>query len=155
MCVQELVFHGGSSSHQVCYSSFNNSPQPQQFNEDYLRTVYDGHKEEGVEESNIKSSYESVQWMPSKMRLMKKMMIHNNTNHVTPKASTVTSNNTQTREHHKTQNQKSPSHHNHRNNNTTRVCADCNTTSTPLWRGGPKGPKVKKNYNNNILLCTL
>ncbi|XP_060190115.1 GATA transcription factor 21-like [Lycium barbarum] len=22
-----------------------------------------------------------------------------------------------------------------------RVCADCNTTKTPLWRGGPKGPK--------------
>ncbi|XP_042965791.1 putative GATA transcription factor 22 isoform X1 [Carya illinoinensis] len=22
-----------------------------------------------------------------------------------------------------------------------RVCADCNTTTTPLWRGGPRGPK--------------
>lgn len=27
-------------------------------------------------------------------------------------------------------------------NNITRVCADCNTTSTPLWRSGPNGPKV-------------
>ncbi|GMH13723.1 hypothetical protein Nepgr_015564 [Nepenthes gracilis] len=26
-------------------------------------------------------------------------------------------------------------------NNTIRVCADCNTTKTPLWRSGPKGPK--------------
>ncbi|QCD99118.1 GATA-binding protein [Vigna unguiculata] len=26
-------------------------------------------------------------------------------------------------------------------NNTTRVCSDCNTTTTPLWRSGPKGPK--------------
>ncbi|KHN29722.1 Putative GATA transcription factor 22, partial [Glycine soja] len=26
-------------------------------------------------------------------------------------------------------------------NNITRVCADCNTTSTPLWRSGPNGPK--------------
>ncbi|KAI9118063.1 hypothetical protein K1719_010395 [Acacia pycnantha] len=26
-------------------------------------------------------------------------------------------------------------------NNTSRVCSDCSTTSTPLWRGGPNGPK--------------
>lgn len=29
-------------------------------------------------------------------------------------------------------------------NNTIRVCADCNTTKTPLWRSGPRGPKVLK-----------
>lgn len=23
-----------------------------------------------------------------------------------------------------------------------RVCSDCHTTKTPLWRSGPKGPKV-------------
>ena len=23
-----------------------------------------------------------------------------------------------------------------------RVCSDCNTTKTPLWRSGPRGPKV-------------
>lgn len=28
------------------------------------------------------------------------------------------------------------------NNNTIRVCTDCNTTTTPLWRSGPLGPKV-------------
>lgn len=28
-------------------------------------------------------------------------------------------------------------------NNTIRVCADCNTTKTPLWRSGPRGPKVQ------------
>ncbi|KAL2547911.1 putative GATA transcription factor 22 [Forsythia ovata] len=27
------------------------------------------------------------------------------------------------------------------NNDNIRVCADCNTTKTPLWRSGPKGPK--------------
>ncbi|KAH0651787.1 hypothetical protein KY284_031699 [Solanum tuberosum] len=27
------------------------------------------------------------------------------------------------------------------NNIPIRVCTDCNTTKTPLWRGGPKGPK--------------
>lgn len=23
-----------------------------------------------------------------------------------------------------------------------KTCADCGTTKTPLWRGGPAGPKV-------------
>jgi len=31
-------------------------------------------------------------------------------------------------------------------NNTTRVCSDCNTTTTPLWRSGPKGPKVNQSF---------
>ncbi|KAL3746866.1 hypothetical protein ACJRO7_015760 [Eucalyptus globulus] len=26
-------------------------------------------------------------------------------------------------------------------NNAIRVCTDCNTTTTPLWRSGPRGPK--------------
>nr|GMD86290.1 putative GATA transcription factor 22 [Ipomoea batatas] len=32
---------------------------------------------------------------------------------------------------------------NHSSSNVVpiRVCADCNTTKTPLWRSGPKGPK--------------
>jgi hypothetical protein len=28
-----------------------------------------------------------------------------------------------------------------------RVCSDCNTTKTPLWRSGPRGPKVKYSAN--------
>lgn len=27
-------------------------------------------------------------------------------------------------------------------NSPIRVCSDCNTTKTPLWRSGPQGPKV-------------
>lgn len=37
------------------------------------------------------------------------------------------------------------SNSNSSNNNFTipvRVCSDCNTTKTPLWRSGPRGPKV-------------
>ncbi|KAJ0246093.1 GATA transcription factor 21 [Hirschfeldia incana] len=30
------------------------------------------------------------------------------------------------------------------NNGVIRVCSDCNTTKTPLWRSGPRGPKTKK-----------
>ncbi|XP_051113770.1 putative GATA transcription factor 22 [Andrographis paniculata] len=32
-------------------------------------------------------------------------------------------------------------HHSSSNNSPIRVCSDCNTTKTPLWRSGPKGPK--------------
>lgn len=28
------------------------------------------------------------------------------------------------------------------NNEQKKTCADCGTTKTPLWRGGPAGPKV-------------
>jgi len=28
------------------------------------------------------------------------------------------------------------------NNNPKKTCADCGTSKTPLWRGGPAGPKV-------------
>nr|GMC63549.1 putative GATA transcription factor 22 [Ipomoea batatas] len=35
----------------------------------------------------------------------------------------------------------SSSNHSSSNVVPIRVCADCNTTKTPLWRSGPKGPK--------------
>lgn len=28
------------------------------------------------------------------------------------------------------------------NENNKKCCTDCKTTKTPLWRGGPAGPKV-------------
>lgn len=34
--------------------------------------------------------------------------------------------------------------------NTVRVCADCNTTKTPLWRSGPRGPKVNPRKTKNL-----
>lgn len=30
-----------------------------------------------------------------------------------------------------------------------KTCADCGTTKTPLWRGGPAGPKV------SVALCNF
>ncbi|XP_070033207.1 putative GATA transcription factor 22 [Nicotiana tomentosiformis] len=35
----------------------------------------------------------------------------------------------------------SSSNNSNNNNIPIRVCSDCNTTKTPLWRSGPKGPK--------------
>ncbi|KAJ4953935.1 hypothetical protein NE237_030767 [Protea cynaroides] len=75
----------------------------------------------------------SIKWMSSKMRLMRKMTNSNRTT---------------------TDKQVESKHqlfHDHEqpptsspldiDNSTIRVCSDCNTTKTPLWRSGPGGPK--------------
>lgn len=32
-----------------------------------------------------------------------------------------------------------------------RTCSDCNTTKTPLWRSGPRGPKVITTYHTSLI----
>ncbi|KAK9099271.1 hypothetical protein Syun_026316 [Stephania yunnanensis] len=83
---------------------------------------------EGANPSDIGSpnGSTSAKWMSSKMRLMKRMM----------NSSRPGSDNFH-------QNQQNPSNNstNISNGNNIRVCSDCNTTKTPLWRSGPRGPK--------------
>ncbi|KEH32529.1 GATA type zinc finger transcription factor family protein [Medicago truncatula] len=80
----------------------------------------------------------SVKWMSSKMRIMKKMMVSDQTG-----SSNLTSNSKQI----KFEDQKQPlspqgtDNSSSNNYSTIRVCSDCNTTKTPLWRSGPRGPK--------------
>ncbi|PKU77610.1 putative GATA transcription factor 22 [Dendrobium catenatum] len=66
-----------------------------------------------------------VKWMSSKMRIMRKMLNSNQT----PKIKTRRNN-------HQHQDQKQAAQ-----DNIIRVCSDCSTTKTPLWRSGPHGPK--------------
>lgn len=81
----------------------------------------------------------SVKWMSSKMRIMKKMMVSDQTG-----SSNLTSNSKLI----KLEDQKQPlspqgtDNSSSNNYSTIRVCSDCNTTKTPLWRSGPRGPKV-------------
>ncbi|URE42404.1 hypothetical protein MUK42_25727, partial [Musa troglodytarum] len=86
------------------------------------------------------------QWMSSKMRFMRKMM---NSSHIVaseqPRGSTLTTPDDHTRSHRlgysgSNQSGNSPS-------GVIRVCSDCNTTKTPLWRSGPRGPKVIKHHS--------
>ncbi|KAF1886220.1 hypothetical protein Lal_00045450 [Lupinus albus] len=77
--------------------------------------------------------------MSSKMRLMKKMM-RPNSNSTTVKAITITTPRFQNQVHENRQSQRSP-YNNGNNTATIRVCSDCSTSSTPLWRSGPNGPK--------------
>ncbi|KAL0435937.1 UNVERIFIED_CONTAM: GATA transcription factor 15 [Sesamum radiatum] len=33
------------------------------------------------------------------------------------------------------------------NSSSLKSCSDCHTTRTPLWRGGPAGPKIRERSN--------
>ncbi|AES65386.1 GATA type zinc finger transcription factor family protein [Medicago truncatula] len=76
----------------------------------------------------------SMKWMPSKKRMIKRMMEDQRASE---------------QEFEKQIKQLSPnlvgtedsSNNNFSNNSTVRVCTDCHTTKTPLWRSGPTGPK--------------
>ncbi|RWR82764.1 putative GATA transcription factor 22 [Cinnamomum micranthum f. kanehirae] len=76
-----------------------------------------------------------VKWVSSNIRLMRKMMNSEQTvtNKMIRDAETYPNN------------IRLPSWDHKKSNNSTsnviRVCADCNTTKTPLWRSGPRGPK--------------
>ncbi|MCI30524.1 GATA transcription factor 21-like, partial [Trifolium medium] len=96
-------------------------------------------KKEGInnniEEVDHHDDGTSVKWMSSKMRMMRKMIDSDQTS-----GSNIASNSKQ-----KFEDQKQPlsplgsSTNNY--SNQIRVCSDCNTTKTPLWRSGPRGPK--------------
>ncbi|XVF88752.1 hypothetical protein PTKIN_Ptkin19aG0076700 [Pterospermum kingtungense] len=97
-------------------------------------------KEERTNESHQgHAENSSAKWMSSKMRMMRKMMTSDPTdlsNNFTPKF-----------EDRKKQqlasspdNSSNSSYNNNNSSSTVRVCADCNTTKTPLWRSGPRGP---------------
>ncbi|XP_020205216.1 GATA transcription factor 21 [Cajanus cajan] len=98
-------------------------------------------KEERNENLEAVAEDGSMNWMSSKMRMTRKMVVSDQTD-------ACVADNTR----HKFEDQKQPlsplgtdnsSSNNYSNhgNNTVRVCADCHTTKTPLWRSGPRGPK--------------
>lgn len=92
----------------------------------------------------------SVKWMSSKMRLMKKMM--NSDGADMPNISMQTcEDQKQPSSPLDTDNRRNNSYSNVNSANTIRVCADCNTTKTPLWRSGPRGPKVTFDLLNKSL----
>ncbi|XP_023524318.1 GATA transcription factor 21-like [Cucurbita pepo subsp. pepo] len=101
---------------------------------DGSRTDID-HQEQQLDEYQIKkgdNGSAAKYWMSSKMRLMQKMMKVGGGNSDQAAAAAVAaagrrSNNNEGRS--------------CCSSNGVRVCSDCNTTTTPLWRSGPQGPK--------------
>ncbi|KAL2317914.1 hypothetical protein Fmac_031790 [Flemingia macrophylla] len=123
---EKMVLQDGPSSRN-CNSSFNISAEP------VMEDPSSGCESNlpWEDSKNINNGHGSGKWMSSKMRLMKKMMRPN----MSPTNEKAIN---QNQGHQSRYSQRNP-----RNNNTTttRVCSDCNTSSTPLWRSGPKGPK--------------
>ncbi|KZV29647.1 GATA transcription factor 21-like [Dorcoceras hygrometricum] len=78
-----------------------------------------------------------VKWVPSEIScLMQKKTTDSNPNSVNFKINTSVENMIQASHSWETDSNSSISY-----SNPVRVCSDCNTTKTPLWRSGPKGPK--------------
>lgn len=96
--------------------------------------VKDLKKEDG--NGNFEAEDISMKCMPLKMRIKLRMMVD------------------QTCSENKVEKQKLPlsplgttnsissNNSSNHSNITVRVCTDCHTTKTPLWRSGPTGPKV-------------
>nr|QJD20830.1 GATA21 [Carthamus tinctorius] len=85
-----------------------------------------------------------VKWMSSKMRVMLKMKKSDPTKLNTFRSTPTTEMKLQ--DHHDPKEPTSSpmeetANSNSNNNTPIRVCSDCNTTKTPLWRSGPQGPK--------------
>ncbi|KAL3623653.1 hypothetical protein CASFOL_032469 [Castilleja foliolosa] len=92
-------------------------------------------EDHGHHEQNTTVQHDNVKWMSSKMRLMKKMK--NQPDRVTLKIKTSASKINKLED----QTYSLETDSNNSSYSPIRVCSDCNTTKTPLWRSGPKGPK--------------
>ncbi|KAG5559206.1 hypothetical protein RHGRI_008949 [Rhododendron griersonianum] len=99
-------------------------------------------KQNGSHENQSDDHNGSIEWMPTKKRLILKMM---EPDPYRPGRDNQTPTNAQLI---KFEDQKylqaassSSLESTKHGSNSIRVCSDCNTTKTPLWRSGPRGPK--------------
>ncbi|WVZ19272.1 hypothetical protein V8G54_006594 [Vigna mungo] len=109
----KFVFRGGSSDNQQVCNAW--STQPKLVMADQNSSACGHLAEVEIEDQeNRRENHEYEKLLSSNVSLTRKMMSPPNNNLATKKAF-----------------------------DKIRVCADCNTTSTPLWRSGPNGPKRK------------
>ncbi|CAN6862056.1 hypothetical protein Bca4012_045021 [Brassica carinata] len=159
------MFNGGSSS-----SSYDHMVPKKEKRLKLTIRKKDHHDDQTdfLHQNPTKPNSESDKWMMSpKMRLIKKTI----TNNKQPTDQANNNNNRNHKEDHYPLNQKTSFEKDHdedlkkvttktttavttenryntikdngygNNNGVIRVCSDCNTTKTPLWRSGPRGPK--------------
>ncbi|KAI3701404.1 hypothetical protein L6452_26444 [Arctium lappa] len=148
---------------------FHSEPQPSQHESDNFGSqAYDDHCVENQDERSKnngnglkfslwkrETNYDmndenQVKWMSSKMRVMLKMKKSDTKKLSTLRSTDATEMKLEDHHDHKaptsspleeTANSNSINSTSSNNNTPIRVCSDCNTTKTPLWRSGPQGPK--------------
>ncbi|KAE8689101.1 GATA transcription factor 23 [Hibiscus syriacus] len=129
--------HDGGSSDQQASSSSSSSSSLQSTGDH--RTIDGRNSSFGDYGSAGDHNGISVRWMSSNMRLMKKMMNSNCSNGSTDHRKAIKFTDKLRRR--VDDNGETDYSLGKANNNAVRVCSDCNTTTTPLWRSGPRGPK--------------
>lgn len=150
------VFFGSATQDQSGFYHRETRPQHQQEADNFGAHSYDQIENENNglkfsiwkkevitnDQNQGESTNHQVKWMSSKMRVMLKMKKPD------PTLDINVSNNSATVK--VEDDQKLPlspvetdnySSNSSSSNNPIRVCSDCNTTKTPLWRSGPRGPK--------------
>ncbi|KAI3775579.1 hypothetical protein L1987_50158 [Smallanthus sonchifolius] len=131
-------------------------PQHKHMGDNFGSQPYNDHqiennKGKGVEFStwnknginNMNIDLNQVKWMSSKTRVMLKMK---KSGHVNPKSYSPITGEVKKLKDHKLSTSPMEETYNSSNSSSNnnipiRVCSDCNTTKTPLWRSGPRGPK--------------
>lgn len=119
---------GRSSDHKLFPSSSFQPVVNDDDDDSNFHKLFSSKTEDGTEGSGDSP----VNWMPSRMTTMQEMTNSNRseTDHQPMKFML------------KFHNQQCQNNDiNSSSNSNIRVCSDCNTTSTPLWRSGPRGPK--------------
>lgn len=118
------------------------SSWPQNYMMDGSGCSYGGHSSNPNGQGKIKivtnnEQKNSKKWKPSKVRIMQKMMTtsKNMGDH-------KVQHDPEQRRYQSNVYRNNSSSNNNNNNNGIRVCVDCHTTTTPLWRSGPQGPKT-------------
>ncbi|KAJ0263254.1 putative GATA transcription factor 22 [Hirschfeldia incana] len=136
----KCVYDGGSSS------SDQIMPEKETRLKLTIRKKDNHHDQYDVPQYPTKGETEtnSLKWMTSKVRLMKtKSWITATDNHKRHVKSDQSLNDSNLEEDHLKKISKNQFNTivNGGKNSVTRICFDCNTTKTPLWRSGPRGPK--------------
>lgn len=124
-----MLAEGSSAGHLVSASSDQRTDEDSA--KDHIKMVDPENRSTSTEDNG------SMKWMCSKIRVMRRMLHSDNSSGTDCYMQAKSSNS---------------AYHSDRINSTdycygstaevVRVCSDCKTTKTPLWRGGPRGPKV-------------
>ncbi|XP_016488017.1 uncharacterized protein LOC107808050 [Nicotiana tabacum] len=138
-----------SSSYSSCQTFFNNSSTNQDQTGDYHSQFYQPQHQPEIDNFASRSgSHDHLEKKNKglKLTLWKKgdklMQKMKNSDHTHIKLKLEDQKKQQSSPNLETDYSSNSSSNNSNNNNIPiRVCSDCNTTKTPLWRSGPKGPK--------------